>query len=228
MRGSRKSPNKIRTSYADSPTVPEEPMARVLNDAGMDNLREKGTSPRDSLGISYAGARESTRQLRSYIQSRLARVKTNSSMISNESRDSRFDSADSLNQSQPNIVVHARSPKVRQPEAEGEDEYEEYLPNDYSEGSWETHHTTSQDSLENIIEHGLRDPPEGITGGAQRHTLAPNTALRSHPTAPLPPDLGPNARIVSGRGKRPLSVEAGANNQGSVRAIIESDYAAYI
>ena len=228
MRGSRKSPNKIRTSYADSPTVPEEPMARVLNDTGMDNLREKGTSPRDSLGISYAGARESTRQLRSYIQSRLARVKTNSSMISNESRDSRFDSADSLNQSQPNIVVHARSPKVRQPEAEGEDEYEEYLPNDYSEGSWETHRTTSQDSLENIIEHGLRDPPEGITGGAQRHTLAPNTALRSHPTAPPPPDLGPNARIVSGRGKRPLSVEAGANNQGSVRAIIESDYAAYI
>jgi axial budding pattern protein 2 len=227
MRSSRKPPNKIRTVFAGSPTVPEEPMVVDSHDTVMGDLREESTTPRDSFGISYGAAREGTRQLRSYLQRGLTRGKTNGSMKSNESNDSRFESADSLHQSLPNIVVHARSPEVGQPEPEGEDEYEDYLPDDYSEGSWETRRTPPRDSLGNLIEYGLGESPEVATAIAQRHALAPSTSLRSHPTSPLPPYIGPNARMVSGRGKRPFSVDAGAN-QGSVRAIVESDYAAYI
>jgi hypothetical protein len=101
------------------------------------------------------------------------------------------------------------------------------LPDDYSDESWETHHSPPRDSLGNIIEYGLGESPEVATATAERRLLAPGTALRSHPASPLPPDIGPNARLVEGKGKRPLSVDAGAN-KGSVRAVVEGDYAAYI
>jgi hypothetical protein len=54
-----------------------------------------------------------------------------------------------------------------------------------------------------------------------------STALRSHTTSPLPPDIEPYADMVSGRGERPLSVNAGAS-KGSVTAAVESVYTAYI
>ena len=224
IRSTWMSPNRTRTLYADSPTVPEEPMGS-LNHLGVGDIQELNTPPIDSLGISYPDAREGTRQLQSYIQNQIDRRKARNSMISNESKDSRFESADSLNQSQSNIVVHARSPEVGQAEVEGDDGYEDDFRDDYSDGSWETQCSVTRDSLGNIIEYGLGESPETAT--AHRYTLAPSTALKSHPTSPMPPDLGPNVRMMSGRGKRPLSVSA-AENQGSVRAIIESDYAAYI
>ena len=225
--GSTRSSRKLnaRTSYADSPTVPEETILGAVDTPTISDAREGSTTPRDSFGISYGSARDGTRQLRSYIQSRLGRVRTNSSMKSNDSKDSRFGSANSLRQPQPNIIIHSRSPADGRAEAEAgaeaEDEYEDYLPDDRSEGSWESVHTVHRDSLGNIIEYGLGEPAELGVAIAQRHTLAPSTALRSHPTSPMPP------RIVSGKGKRPTSVDAGAN-KGSETAIVESDHAAYI
>lgn len=68
-RNSRRSPKKIRTSYADSPTVPEEATMANNLPALIHPVMEE---PRDSFGISFGMAREGTRQLRSYIQSQLA------------------------------------------------------------------------------------------------------------------------------------------------------------
>jgi axial budding pattern protein 2 len=99
MRSSRKSPSKARTSYADSSIVLDEAMAGGLDNTVMGGLREESTIPRDSFGISYGVARKGIRQLRPYLQSGLNRTKTNGSMKSNDSRDSRFESADSLHQS---------------------------------------------------------------------------------------------------------------------------------
>ena len=223
-RSSRMSPHRTRSSYADSPTVPMESIGG-LEHSGESDLVEKNTPPRDSLGIAYVGPREGTRQLRSYIQSRLAREKTNSSMKSTESNDSRFESADSLNQSQPNIVIHGRSSEIGQEGAKGDDQYEDDLREDFSDGSWETHRSTPPDSLRNIIECGLGESSHMAM--ASKHALGPATALRSHLTSPLPPDQGTMANMVQGRGMRPLSADADGK-QGSVRAIIESDYAAYI
>lgn len=46
MKSSRKSPSKVRTSYADSPTVPEEPM---MGDNDMSGFQNQSTIPKDSL-----------------------------------------------------------------------------------------------------------------------------------------------------------------------------------
>lgn len=210
MRSPRAPPNKVQPLYADSPTVPEEPILGRLDDTMNIEAREETSTSPDSFGISYGAAREGTRELQSYLQSRLSRYKTNGSLKSNESRESRVESADS----QPNIVIHARTPEFTQSKAGDEDNYEDYLPDDHSEGSWETHRTPPRDSLGNIIEYGLGEPSQAAAAVAQGH-LAPGTALRSHPTSPLPPDIGHNTGMVSGRGKRPLSVDAG-DNKGRV------------
>lgn len=74
----------------------------------------------------------------------------------------------------------------------------------------------------------LGESLEVVTVSAQRHTLAPSTALKSHPTSSFSPNFGLHARMVSGRGKRPLNVDAGATNKGSVRAVVESGHMAYL
>lgn len=79
----------------------------------------------------------------------------------------------------------------------------------------------------NIIEDGLGESPEVATSIARRHALAPRTAVRAHPTSQLPPYIGLNARMASGKGKRPLSTDTGAG-KGSVRDVVESDYTTYI
>jgi axial budding pattern protein 2 len=74
---SRKLSKKVRTSYADSTTVPEESlMVGTLEDAVVHSFREESNPPRDSFGISYGSAHEGTRQLRSYIQGQLGRSRT--------------------------------------------------------------------------------------------------------------------------------------------------------
>jgi axial budding pattern protein 2 len=75
-----------RTSYADSPTVPEE--GSVFG--SFEGMILEDQQERDSFGISYGLAREGTRQLHSFIQGRLQHSKTRESM---DSRDSRFKSA---------------------------------------------------------------------------------------------------------------------------------------
>lgn len=122
----------FRTSYADSPTVPEEAIMDSLEATIAQGLREMSgeTDHRDSFGISYGMAREGTRQLRSYIQSHLGgRTRTRSSIRSFESRDSRFESA-------PGSMSQTDQSPEREVQRD-EDVYEDYLPDGFSEGSWE-------------------------------------------------------------------------------------------
>ena len=233
FRSSRKSSKRVRTSYADSPTVPEESsMVGTLENVVVHGLREEIDPPRDSFGISYGSAREGTRQLRSYIQSQLGRSKTIRSMKSAESKDSRFESASSSMQSFHQSQIFRESERIEHERREVQgDEYEDYLPDEYSDGSWET----QRDSQGNVIEYSEKDSPErppqiAVTEPkVEAHVDFGSTFSRSNPNTPLP-DLGPNARILPGALRRPMSVDAKANKRAS-RAKIEQgelDYTAYI
>lgn len=228
-RASKRSPRKIRASFADSPTVPEEETMGDFENQIVNGPGEGSHTPRDPFGISYGAAREGTRQLRSYIQNRLVKTRTRSSMKSNDSRDSRFDSAtgsiQSLHQSRSNGNLERSGLGTR----EGNDEYEDYLPDGHSEGSWETNES-QRDSQPNAITYGTEDslsesgaalvlPKAGSEVGPLRETQPGSSML----------DIGTNARVRSGKGKRPMGVDT--KGIGSVRARVEgaeSDYTAYI
>ncbi len=116
----------------------------------------------------------------------------------------------------------------QQPEDQGDDdEYEDYLPDDCSEGdgSWETHHS-AQDSQGNIndVAH------VAATQAMSKPNFVPRAKLSSlNPTSPML-EIGPNMRMGAGASRRPISVDAKANKRAS-RAKIEGgelDYAAYI
>lgn len=225
-RKSRRSPKKGRTSYADSPTVPEETTMAGNWQTVLQGLKEEDDRiPRDSFGISYGMAREGTRQLKSYVQSHLSRSRTRSSIRSTESKDSRFESASGSMMSLYQFQAH-------QPPASqgGDDEYEDYLPDDYSEGSWETHQSL-RDSQGNVIEYSTEDLPQLNEAAAQlkgKANLIP-MPLNSNPNSPMI-DMGPNMRMVPGASRRPISVDAKANKRAS-KAKIERgdmDYTAYI
>lgn len=170
-------------------------------------------------------AREGTRQLKSYVQSHLSRSRTRSSIRSTESKDSRFESASGSMMSLYQFQAH-------QPPASqgGDDEYEDYLPDDYSEGSWETHQSL-RDSQGNVIEYSTEDLPQLDEAAAQlkgKANLIP-MPLNSNPNSPMI-DMGPNMRMVPGASRRPISVDAKANKRAS-KAKIERgdmDYTAYI
>ncbi|KAH7350855.1 hypothetical protein BKA65DRAFT_246140 [Rhexocercosporidium sp. MPI-PUGE-AT-0058] len=198
----------FRTSYADSPTVPEEAIMDSLEATIAQGLREMsdGTDPQDSFGISYGMAREGTRQLRSYIQSHLgARTKTISSIRSYESRDSRFESAPgSMSQmdqcSETGVHLY-------------DDVYEDYIPDGFSEGSWETQRG-ARDEEGSVVTDGDVVQNPGLAYGNSKST----------PTSPKP---GGAARIVDGAGMRPMSTDAsGVQRMGTQRGVM--DYSAYI
>jgi len=228
-RDSRFSPKKVRMSYADSPTVPEEPLVGdSLENVVVHGLREEGTPPRDSFGISYGLAREGTRQLRSFIQGQLHRTKTKESIRSTQTKDSRFESAvpslQSLHQSQ-------HPPIPTQPD---DDEHEDYDSENFSEGSWETH-PPSRDSQGNPIEYSGDESPEVSTAARvsqakSRASIVPTRRPDSKSFADPAVEMGPGARMVPGAGRRPISVDAKAT-KGSVRGKVErheTDYSAYI
>jgi axial budding pattern protein 2 len=220
-RNSRKSPKKVRTSFADSPTVPEEvTMGGSLNDTAMHDFQEeKDTIPRDSFGISYGLAREGTSQLKSYIQSQLSRTRTKSSIVSNESKDSRFESASGSMRSLQQ--THLQRPPERQ---NPDDEYEDYLPDDYSEGSWETQQESS-DSQENMVGFAAKESEKATSAAA---TTPGFTGSKSNPNSPML-NIGQNASILPGASRRPVSVNAKAKRAS--RAKVEGgelDYTAYI
>ncbi|TVY73146.1 Axial budding pattern protein, partial [Lachnellula suecica] len=194
-RDSRMSPKKIRMSYADSPTVPEEsPVMSSLENVVVHGLRDEETPPRDSFGISYGMAREGTRQLKSFIQGQLHRSRTKDSIRSTQSRDSRFESAVPSIQS-----LHAtQHPPI--PTSNDED-YEDYLPSD--EGSWENL-PPSRDSQGNIIEYSEDESPELVT--AAQAKIRPASARPKSKLFELSDemgDMGAGARIVPGVGRRP-------------------------
>ncbi|KAH8782592.1 hypothetical protein BGZ57DRAFT_260926 [Hyaloscypha finlandica] len=224
---SRRSPKKARTSYADSPTVPEEAtMTRNLETIPQGPGQEKEDLPRDSFGISYGMAREGTRQLKSYVQSHLSRSRTRNSMRSTESEDSRFESA-----SGSMMSLHQFQAQ-NQPESRGDDGgYEDFLRDDYSdgEGSWETEHSP-QDNQDNANAGDVAEVNAVAAQAMFKPSFIPSARIsNSKPNSPML-DIEPNMRMVPGASRRPISVDAKANKRSS-RAKIERgelDYAAYI
>jgi axial budding pattern protein 2 len=222
LRKSRRSPKKSRTSYADSPTVPEEATMSGALEAVPQGIGQRSDNiPRDSFGISYGMAREGTRQLKSYVQSHLSRSRTRSSMRSTESKDSRFESA-----SGSMMSLHKLQTQQRPENQGGDDEYEDYLPDNCSEGegSWETQHS-AQEGQGNVDEIAEVTAALAIS----KPKLTPRTKVSSsNPNSPLL-DMGSNRRMLTGA-SRFISVDANANKRAST-ATIESgelDYAAYI
>ncbi|KAK0108336.1 hypothetical protein ONS95_003151 [Cadophora gregata] len=197
-----------RTSYADSPTVPEEAIMDTLEATIAQGLRDMSDEldHRDSFGISYGMAREETRQLRSYIQSHLGgRTRTRTSIRSYESRDSRFESATG------SISHTERSPHGEPPR--GDEFYEDYTPDGFSDGSWETQRSARDDEGSVVTDgDGLQSPEHGY--GNSKST-------------PATPEIGRAARIVNGAGRRPMSVDArGVKRVHTQRG--EMDHTAYI
>jgi axial budding pattern protein 2 len=120
----------------------------------------------------------------------------------------------------------------QQPDNQGfDDEYEDYLPDDCSEGegSWETHHS-AQDSQGNVTVEDVAEANVPATQALSKPNFIPKAKLSSsNPNSPML-DIGPNMRIVPGASRRPISIDAKENKRAS-RARIEEeelDYAAYI
>ncbi|PVH85336.1 hypothetical protein DL98DRAFT_608145 [Cadophora sp. DSE1049] len=198
----------LRTSYADSPTVPEEAIMDTLEATIAQGLREMSDDldHRDSFGISYGMAREESRQLRSYIQSHLGgRTRTRSSIRSYESRDSRFDSA-------PGSTSQIERSPEREPPRDDEF-YEDYIPDGFSDGSWETQRS-ARDEESSVVtnEDVVQGPEHGY--GISRST-------------PATPEIGRAARFVNGAGRRPMSVDASGLRRVTTQRG-EMDYTAYI
>ncbi|KAI9048514.1 hypothetical protein LZ554_007348 [Drepanopeziza brunnea f. sp. 'monogermtubi'] len=205
----------FRSSYADSPTVPEESMMDDLEARIMRGMREMSDeTDRDSFGISYSLAREGTRQLNSYHQGQMERSRTGGSLMSAESRDSRFESAAELDN-----LDRDRSPELGRRGEEGErgdeSEFEDYLPDGYSDGSWETQR--SREGAGNVeLSSGGEGAGPGRGPGRGNSKSTPNS-----------PEVGRAARIVRGAGRRPVSVDARAATR-VVTQRGEIDYTAYI
>ncbi|CZT41279.1 uncharacterized protein RSE6_00999 [Rhynchosporium secalis] len=188
----------LRTSYADSPTVPEEAIMDSLEETINRGLREMSdeTDPRDSRSMSFGMAREGTRQLRSYIQT--ARMRTRSSIRSFESRDSRFDSAPG------EMAQMANSPEKESRNNEGV--WEDYS---FSEGSLET----SRSGREEESDMGRRGDA-GIGTSISKST-------------PSSPDIDRATRAMDGVGRRLGIVDARDVRRLDTRRGV-MDYTAYI
>ena len=221
-----RSPPRIRTSFADSPTVPEEEIMSPLHKIEPKS-KLKATSfnaaTRDRVGPSALSTpREGTKQLQSYIQTRLQQSSTRSSI---ESRDSRFESACPSMQSlhQTNSISGSNRDTENQPDDEEKDDY-------LSEEGWET---DTQLDKNNVVIYDTPSPRPRETKrekGKGIRKESPKVLVKGGRVA-LP--LGKNARMVSGRGKRPISVENKGGTKGSVRARLEKvgsggDFPAYI
>lgn len=218
-RRASRSTKHVRTSFADSPTVPEEAvMGDTLEQSIQQGLRQntgETTGTRDSFGISYGMAREGTRQLRSYIQNQLHRSRTKGSIMSMTSKDSRFESASASMYSLPLDQTYHSAREDRNADNHNAEEHLD----DFSEGSWETQFA---DSEGNVVQHASSDVPPLPT--AQPVTTGQTSASNSHVPLRL------NARTLSSRGKRPVSVDT-RTRQTSVKGKMETggtDYTAYI
>ncbi|RDW91211.1 hypothetical protein BP5796_02376 [Coleophoma crateriformis] len=218
--------------YDDSPTVPEEEAIasrRALERSIMQSLRRQSNEPRDSFGISYGDAREGTERLRSYIESCRGRTGTLGSLNSNLSRDSRFESAE------PSTYSRERGASGNYPEeaeSRGKEmagaEWEDYLPEAYSEGSWAEHASPRRDSRGNIIEYGVDESPN-IEEAATQAAVRPQFLSGSSDSNKMP-EIAPNARVLRGSFRRPTSDDSKGQRitSQSVSSIEQEDYRAYI
>ena len=222
---SRKSPKGAANTYSD-PASPEQLSSPPQN---RNLVRVKGDG-RDSLGIAYASTRESTKQLGSYLQSHISRNNTKSSMNSTGSKDSRFESASPSMQS---MQKYQRDGEGDVEMRDVDDGYEEFVPDNFSDGSWETHHESRRDSEPNT---GYEDSqPNIVTYEGDSSVNSMEFGKRTRASTPLVPLMGTsgNARMMRGRGRRPMSVDTGLKGIGSVRGVLhrgdeEDDYTVYV
>ncbi|KAL3424325.1 polarity establishment cellular polarization protein [Phlyctema vagabunda] len=227
-RFSRKSSRKLKERlYNPSSIVLEEQTAssqQDLEESIMHSLRRQSDAPRDSFGISYGTAREGTERLRSFVNTRLGRTGTQNSMTSNMSRDSRFESAN------PSAYSHdPEIPGSRDGVMIEDEDWEDYLPEEYSEESWEQHYSPHRDSRGNIIEYAAEDSSPHLELAAEQAAVKPQV-LRQDNEAMHLTDIGPNARVVPGAGRRPVSVGTNWKRESSQSAdhIEQEDYKTYI
>ncbi|KAH8592781.1 hypothetical protein B0O99DRAFT_576411 [Bisporella sp. PMI_857] len=253
---SRKSPKTIRNSAIDSPTIAEDRSSASLSDQHVDPTNEEPVTSRHAPGLSYSSTRESTKQLKSYLQHHVSRNNTKTSMRSTASRDSRFESASPSMQSMQRLQRDGDGDTEMQ---DAEDEYEDFLPDNCSDGSWETHHDSRRNSRANAADYipGARPKMQNYGSESSQLTIVSNGERPAESDGPgtskagvaagasNPSILGPtssplmgtagNARIVRGHGKSPTSVDTGMKGVGSVQAMIEGpdleseeDYSAYV
>lgn len=253
-RSGRRSPKKFipRTSYADSPTVPEGStvfgsLPGNVHERHLEEVSEGATLQRDSFGITYSLAQEGTRQLRSYIKSQMSRARSKRSIRSHnsrrsiESKDSRFESAASLHQVQ---VVQRRRPR-------SEMDFDDYVI-EQSESSWETQNEFDANcgeeeggEEENIItyytDRSLDEelpPPRaafmnlGVELDRKISQSMPSSPMMGKEMGMLRGESGFGAdekvRVRSGAGKRPESVDARALESVGRSLKGELDYTAFI
>ncbi|PQE17238.1 polarity establishment cellular polarization protein [Rutstroemia sp. NJR-2017a BVV2] len=223
---------KGRRSYADSPTVPEEAL--------IGNELIAAQRKNDSLGITYPdgynSAKEGTRQLRSYIQATFSksRLKGSDSMAS---VDSRFESVSGSMQDlqigsiPPSQSRHAQLMELdrRETEARERGGYADMLSSEFSAGSWES---MSGDSQPNFVRHGASSSiptlptassmdPRGknniVTipedGHLQVESKSKGAELKDGKESPVMGILGPNARMIMGADRRPISVDVKDNKR---------------
>jgi len=117
----------------------------------------------------------------------------------------------------------------RPPERQNpDDEYEDYLPDDYSEGSWETQQE-SPDSQGNMVGYAAEGSEKATSAAAQ--TMPGFIGSNPNPNSPML-NIGQNARILPGASRRPVSVDAKAKRASRARVEGgdpgELDYTAYI
>jgi axial budding pattern protein 2 len=116
-----------------------------------------------------------------------------------------------------------RCPERQNPD----DEYEDYLPDDYSDGSWETQ-PEIPDSQRNMVGYGAEEPQIVTLAGAQSKATPGSVGSKSNTDSPML-NIGENARIVPGASRRPVSVDAKAKRASRARVEGgERDYTAYI
>jgi axial budding pattern protein 2 len=190
-------------SLSEAPTKkPSFRASRLSHLAAESEAAIEGPASPD-LKSQYGSTHESTRQLRSYgqCQSRSQRV---GSIRSNESRDSRFESASPSLQSMSQSHGIRDTEDVEMRDAGGDDaEWQDFLPDDISSGSWETSHSPERNSQPNVRDYEQTEKPNQVLG----------------PLVNM--ELGANARIHASRGKRPVSVDNAKID--SVRGKVERD-----
>jgi len=247
---SRKSPNSkvgVHLSAAQ-----KEQATREMST--FNSTKSVANASQEPLFVTCMSTRESTKQLRTYVQSHLSRKSTGASIKSSLSRHARSRSASpSLQSVQQQQCDDEEDIEMR----DCDDSYEDFVPDNCSRGSWETQNEGlqrdsqstiyNQSSLPDVVEHGATSVQPSIQHRADKSIdyskdsiIEGDTTARAKATrltvasenSPLMGTAG-NARVFSAREKRSASRERGKREIGIVKGKLESteseqDYTAYI
>jgi hypothetical protein len=158
MRRSRQLLGGATISSADAFAYPEEPLD-PSDIAISHGPEENSTYPSESFETSFRCARESTKQLKDYIQSLLRRTWTNDSVTVEESGGSLFESTrgSMWSMHQPSNALDPQD--TEEARSAGEYRQDDTLPYPDSEWSWESHYThpDDQDDRGTVVEYETED-----------------------------------------------------------------------